>query len=500
MQRTLLPLSYDPLREISKCLFVFASILTATFACGCGSSASQNQSSGMGLTGNTTVTVLASSTANDQLSQFRIGITRLTLTSHAGGTVTLLNAPISPEFIHVNGISEPLATVTVPQGVYTSAMLEIGNSQFACINLNSSGALEVSDFADEPTPTANVSVNLPAPITITGSSMGLLLNLLVSKSASYTTCDPSGVEPYSITPAFSVTPMTILAQPTNTSNGMLTGLDGFVASMNGAVNGFSVTAADGVSWQIANGNSTKFQGVSGVPVLAVGMPVDMDGVIRSDGSILATRVAVEDLDTANLTASIGPLLFVDKFGQDGMPYTDGNEFGTVGWGSLSTAGASIYSFSNAQFMASSAFTNLQNLPFPASFTAANMVAGQKVLITAHGLTIGSEPIYLPATTVTLLPQTINGTVSSISNEGGFTTYTVALASYDLFPELAVQQGQTTLLTNPGSVVVYVDNSTQLLNATNPIVAGSVLRFNGLIFNDNGTLRMDGVEVNDGVAE
>jgi hypothetical protein len=63
----------------------------------------------------------------------------------------------------------------------------------------------------------------------------------------------------------------------------------------------------------------------------------------------------------------------------------------------------------------------------------------------------------------------------------------------------VQQGQTTLLGDPSNVVVYVDSNTQMLN-TKALAAGSVLRFNGLLFNDSGTLRMDCGQVNDGVTE
>jgi hypothetical protein len=99
----------------------------------------------------------------------------------------------------------------------------------------------------------------------------------------------------------------------------------------------------------------------------------------------------------------------------------------------------------------------------------------------------------------LRPQTINGTVSAISSEGGFTTYTVTLAPYDLFPQFAVQPGQTTLLTNPNTVVVYADSNTQMLNKSS-LAAGSIFRFYGLVFNDNGTLRMDCAQINDGVPE
>jgi hypothetical protein len=128
-----------------------------------------------------------------------------------------------------------------------------------------------------------------------------------------------------------------------------------------------------------------------------------------------------------------------------------------------------------------------------------MVPGQNVLLTTHALTVSGDFPYPPAATLTLRSQTINGSVNVIGSEGGFTTYTVTLAPYDLFPQLAVQGGQATLLTNPNTVVVYADSNTQLLNKGS-IAVGSVLRFNGLVFNDNGTLRMDCAQINDGVAE
>jgi hypothetical protein len=56
-----------------------------------------------------------------------------------------------------------------------------------------------------------------------------------------------------------------------------------------------------------------------------------------------------------------------------------------------------------------------------------------------------------------------------------------------------------VLTDPNTVVVYADSNTQMLN-TNPIAVGGVARFYGLVFNDNGTLRMDCAQIKDGVAE
>jgi hypothetical protein len=156
-------------------------------------------------------------------------------------------------------------------------------------------------------------------------------------------------------------------------------------------------------------------------------------------------------------------------------------------------------YGSATSQVSGQFTNLQSLPFAATFNAASAVAGQNAMVVSNAPAVdGYPPLPLPLATMTLMPQTIDGTVSAISTSGGFTIYTVALAPYDLFPELAGQPGMPTL-TNPGTVVVYADSNTQMLNSGS-IATGGVFRFYGLVFNDNGTLRMDTAAVYDGVGE
>jgi hypothetical protein len=150
------------------------------------------------------------------------------------------------------------------------------------------------------------------------------------------------------------------------------------------------------------------------------------------------------------------------------------------------------------FHVSAQMSNRSSLPFASSFNGSNVVAGQSVYVSTHAAKFPDAPDLVSATTVTLVPQTINGTVTEVSSAGSFSTYTVSLASYAAFTALAQQPGQTTILVNPGSVVVYVDGNTRTLN-TAPLAVGSLLRFNGLVFNDNGALRMDCAEVWDGVA-
>ena len=202
-------------------------------------------------------------------------------------------------------------------------------------------------------------------------------------------------------------------------------------------------------------------------------------------------------DPAAINEISGPLLFVDSVAPVLTQYGR-TELGTL----VPDNGQNLYfdipefDFSKAAFNISGQLTNLQTLPFVPSFTGSNMVAGQNVSITSPTLSLVGG-VYTPANTITLAPQAINATVVAAQPIGSFVDYTVSLASYDLFPTLANQQGQTTLLNNPSQVEVYVDSNTQKLNKQ-ALAPGSTLRFYGLVFNDSGTLRMDCAQINDGV--
>jgi hypothetical protein len=483
-----------PLSSVS-CI-LFATTIGLTVGCGSGDGGSSNP--GTPSNASTTVTLMLSSTANDLLSQFNVDFTGLTMTNQAGKTVNVFDTEQKAEFIHLNGITEPLLTVSVPQDTYTTATITVGGAQFSCVALDSStNGLDVSTFAYGNTPSNQVTVNLPTPVKIAGTAMGLTLDMQVAKSATYATCQPGGIIPYSINPTFNLTAFDFSSQPANVSNGLAVGLGGLVASVDAGASTFTVTAGDGPTWTVKSNGSTMFHGISGSAALAAGMPVTMDAAVQADGSLLASSIAVNDTKTTDLSIASGPLLNVAS----SVPAL--NAFGREEQGLLYTPntilGGQYFSFGNAVFQTSEALGNVQSLPFAASFTAANMVAGQNVSISSHATAISGGPTYVPSTTVTLIPQTINGTVTGVATDGSFDTYTIQLAPYDLMPALAVQPGQTTRLTNPATVVVYADSNTRMQNAT-ALESGNVLRFYGLLFNDHGTLKLDCAQVNDGVTE
>ena len=486
-------------RQQFRFFIFFSSLALVVFTAatlGCGSGGMTSLSTAPALSGNTMVMVQLSSTGNDQLSQYNIGLSSFALTSQSGKSVSLFSTITSPtpplgEFMHLNGPVEPLLTATVPQDVYTTATATLsGAGGFACVS-QIPGAVQTSFFG----PPQSVTITLPSPITVTGRAMALSLDLQVSQSATFSSCNLQGAT-YTNTPTFTLVPVVLSSQPTNVENGKQNGIEGLVASVTSSGSGFTMVTPDGIRLSVTTGGSTVYQGVSGQSALVAGMPIEMDTAIQGDGSLLATRVEVEDTNTNTVSVMTGPLLIVAD-SQPTFTMLARQQQGYLFAGVVS--GPADFSFSNATFKISGQFANLQNLPFPATFTGATMFDGQNVYVSSHATTISGGPTYVPLSTITLMPQTINGTVSAVGSDGAFTTYTVTLASYDLIPNLAVQPGQTTVLTDPSNVVVYVDSNTQTLNST-PLAAGSLLRFNGLLFNDNGTLRMDCGQVNDGVAE
>jgi len=464
---------------------------------GCGSGTSKTSFSG-----NTDVTMMVSSTAQDQPAEFDLGFQSITLTSQSGKTATLLSLPTSgppagAEFMHINGTVEPLATASIAQDVYTSATVILEDGQFSCIALGPVDGQETLSSATFSLlgPASTVTVSLPSPITVTGASMALSLDLLVPQSATFPDClNVEGFSGFSITPTFNLTPLSVSASPTNSANGKVMALDGQITALGTSGNGFTLAIPDvegSKPLSVTSNSNTMYQGISGNSALTVGTFVDMDGAVQPDGSLLATRIAVKDPSAADVFR--GPLMevipSVSVLTMHGHQWQGQDVLGLA-------EGTMDFNFGSAVFQISGQLTNLGSLPFVPSFNASNMVPGQEVYTSiAPSAFDAPRPV---VTTMTLMPQTINATVTASSKNGNFTDYTVTLAPNDLFPMLAVQPGQTNVENNPSQVEVYVDSNTQLLN-TQTLAAGHTLRFYGLVFNDNGTLRMDCAQVNDGVA-
>ena len=451
----------------------------------------------------TNVVVAMTSTANDKLVQFFLTIASISLTDKRGNTVTLYTNPNpqdfrtgNVEFMHLNGVSEPVITGTVPHGDYTQALVAVASCSFTNVTINPTGGVVEATYAEGlcGQGTGQTTVNLPAPITVSGTTMALSLNLQVAQSF---TLNPNAFpQPtYTISPVFTLTPIALSPQPTNELNGKFSGINARITSIDAAANSFEAQTADGFPLTVNSGTNTLFQEVAAFSTLAVGMLVNMDVAIQPDSSLLGTRVEVDDL--AAPMVSIGPLLAPTSGPTEFVNVPTLSEGCTIG---ATPFCGSIFSYdSNTVFGVSGQFSNVQSLPFPATFNGPGFLLGQNVSFFSSGQLMGQG--FELATTATLSPQIVNGTVNAVSSNSNFTVYRVTLAPDSLIPTLQGIAGTTVnRLNNPTtSMEVYVDSSTQLLN-TSPIATGSLLRFRGLVFDDNGTLRMDCGQVNDGVSE
>jgi hypothetical protein len=484
--------------------------LCTVLIAGCGAKTGSNSVSMP--TGNTNVTLLTTSTANDRLTEFNVGFNTIRLINQSGKEIDLLSANEHAEFIHLNGRAQPLLSVSVPEDTYISANATIGPTDFVCLGGASGGRTASLEAAYGYTPDANIKIEVPAPIHVNGTSMALLLDLQVSQSASWATSYCGPTSSFSITPTFK-----LVASSSTFANAAMTkahGLDGLVVSVDSANRSFVVNAADGplagvdasgsyatwesAAWRINTTEATEFQGVSSLSGITIGMPVNLDATLQTDGSLLASRVAVADLDTSILSVFSGPLVKVMS-SEPVLKAAGTEQYGYFSTRNGSFLGATSFSFANADFKISDEISNVQQLPFVAKFDNTTMASGQTISITWHATGEQPDSGDIPAATIMLLPQTINGTVRSIASAGDFDIYTIRLAPYDLFPQFAVQLLQSTVLNDPSTVVVYADHNARLLN-TQAISIGNPFRFRGAIFNDRGALKMDCVQINDGVVE
>ncbi len=488
-----MPKKEDSLRGFNPAFLTAFIFMPIALLAGC----SATQPTKLTPSANTNVSIEAASTANDAVSIYDVAIESLSLVSQTGATVPIISTPVQAEFTHLNGPVEPIAISQVPQGVYSSAKITMGDFSILCVGLGIEGGVQGQGASGTAQP-ANVMIIMPKPITVTGSNMTLTLNMVLSQFVSTSACSVGSMP---TTQQFEIYADSGITQPVDVSPQKLGALQGVIASLNADGTKVTVDSVEGLpggvapvpAWMVETNANTVFQGIAGPSALDTGLPVEFDATIQPDGSLMASRIAVYDTSASNLSLWSGPLLSVPSSAQPILA------LGRQAAGPIYGQQMAQLDASQAKFQVSGQFGNLASLPFAAAFNASNMVPGQDVDMTFHQASYLAGNNIPVVSTMTLVSQTINGQITAIGASGPFTTYTVWLGTNDLFANLAFQPGQNNLLTNPRVVTVYADDNTQMLNSL-PLAVDSFMRFNGLVFNDTGSLRMDCGQINDGVAE
>jgi hypothetical protein len=456
------------------------------FSAGCSSGGGANS-----VPTNTHATLLVTSTNNAKIPIFKFNIQALTLVADDGTSIPILTTPQLVELSSLNGAARPLVTVDIPSKTYVSATLSYGPSTFTVIDRSAGPTVvDVATYNFGPQSTTPIAVKLSldqSPLVIAGSAMGVLLNLNIPSSTTYTPfvdgspilVPDGGVATFN--PVFSVSAVSLAANPSTFRDGNVEDVHGQVTASSGSA---LTIATDSGSSLTFDTSSAVIAGASAATAPPVGSYVDVDAALQADGSILATHIQTE-------TTS----LLYDVIGQ-ATEYTSptyiaisGRELQGPNLGNQPYSNYNNY----LQFDPSTHFeiswpsgTAPTGLPFTPTLNAGSILPGQNLATPIESL----EPdagIYPEPGVVTLEPQTINGTVATISNINGQTTYQITLFNDDLI----------TLFGSTQTVVAYSTAQTHTIT-TSPLSVGSVARVRGLLFDDGGTLRMVATEIEDGV--
>jgi len=453
------------------------------FSCGCASGGGSGS-----VPANTHATLLITATNNAKIPIFKFNLQTLTLLAEDGTSVPILTTPQLVELGSINGVARPLVTTDVPQKNYVSVKLTYGPSVFVVIDKSGGpGTTNIGTYKYGPPTTATVQLPLTTSLAIAGSAMGLLLNLNVPQSTTYTpffdgssALAPDGGNT-SFNPVFSFSAVSLAANPSTLQDGKVEDVHGQVAASSG--NALTIATDSGSSFTFDTSSSTVFAGANGAAMPPVGSFVDIDAALQTDGSMLATNVQTEatglqyDMIGQIVEGTVQSYFFSSGREQQGPNLPNGTGFYDNG----------VQINASAQFEISwPNGTPPARLPFTPTLNAESILPGQNVATPIAALqSVGN--IVPVANVVTLEPQTIDGTIAAISNLNGQTAYQITLFSDDLI----------TLFASAQTVVAYSTAETHTVT-TSPLSVGSVARVRGLLLDDGGTLRMVATEIEDGV--
>jgi hypothetical protein len=444
---------------------------------GCSSNAinslASGSSSAVPVTGNPTMTqTIITDAANDQVLALGLTVNSIRLFDASGAYADVLTSPVTIEASHLDAVQEPLrAPLNIPQGTYTSALITVSNPTVVYVDPTTHKPVTATVTLASTTDT----VTFASPITVSSTSKPICFDLLVAQSVSLSGSTAT------VTPDFAVTTINVpvnATAATNAQNGRINDVLGSVVSTTAS--SVTVTTSNGSSVTVATSSATILQGFTSLASLTAGQIVDIDVAQQNTGTLLALRIHLGATNPANQL--VGPVTSTT-----GTPVTSFNLTARqwLGAGTSTTAAGTTYTVtvnSSTTFSTAAGTGTLPTLPFTPTFTAATLSPGQNVAVVTSALSGTSGT----AASVTLVPQTIGGTVAAVSAlPSGITVYTVTLPSGSAIGNLT---GATT-------VMVYSYSSTQFMNAT-AITVGSTVRFNGLLFNDSGTLRLLGVACSD----
>ncbi len=432
-------------------LFTLLSVVFALLLTGCGGGGSKTiTTAGAG-----NATIQTGDAVNDQIAKFELTISSITLTgvSPTATTGNLLAKPSEVEFTHQAGTFEPLTLANVPQGTYNGATLTITGAEIVVIN----GTTPTKVQANLSSGTVTVSFT-----NITVGASPLFINFDLDLANSVTLNGSPTITSATVNPKFNVTSTTTPPAGNEGNedhdNGELEDVHGSVKSISAP--NFTITT-NSTDITFATDSNTRFKdGITQLSDLKVGDIVEVDGVTKSDGTKLATKVERESGENGEeveglISAVDNPLTKITIIHQKDSTGTSSSPV-TVDIGVNSSTVFSVR-------------TDKLNITAPA-FDATHIGKGQRIEADAS-----SNTAPLVASKVKLREQALIGTVASTPapTSSGFTLTVSSTSAFG------------TLSGVPSVPVTFANGATL---KTTPI-AGATIRVRGLVFFNAGAYSM-----------
>jgi predicted small secreted protein len=437
-------------------LFTLLCVVFALLLTGCGGGSKNTVSTGAGQ-----IVLQTGDAVNDQIAKFELNISSITLTgvSPTATTANLLAKPAEVEFSHQAGTFEPLTLANLPPGTYSGATISVTSAEVVVINGTTPTKVPATISS------GTVTVTFP---NITVTTTPLFLNFDLDLAASVV-LNGTPITSATVTPKFNVT--SAATPPAGNEgnedhdNGELEDVHGSVKSI--AAPNFTITTKT-TDITFATDANTRFKdGITQLSDLKVGDIVEVDGVTKSDGTKLATKVEREGNQNGEeaeglISALDNPLTKitivhqVDSTGSSSSPVTV-----DVGVNS-----STVYSVRADKL----------NITAPA-FDATHIGKGQRIEADSS-----TNTTPLLATKVKLREQALIGTVAA-SPAPTTSGFTLTISPTSAFGTLS---GAT-------SVPVTFANGATL--KTTP-VAGATIRVRGLVFFNAGAYSMIAVRDDD----
>jgi Domain of unknown function (DUF5666) len=399
------------------------------------------------------------------------------LTPNGGGNpVNLTVGANRLEISHMSGKLEPLSVANIPQGSYSSAAIVITNPEMTFLN---GGGTQTTLHGSA---TQTVTVTFSPALTIGNAPVVVNVDLNVSNSIA--TDQAGNITGFNFSgSSFNITTKSVAPEAQQEDDdGEMESIAGLVTSVSG--NNFTMKAGQsGAQLTFATDTNTQFSdGLTNV-ASALNQIVSVEGVTRTDGSLLAKEV--EGIESQNGAEADGLVTSVTGNPATSLSFTDqdgmGNGMDDTKVGATFTVDVSGVQGSHYKVDQGNVdFSGLQTGPgtnFP--FDETTIHEGQRAEIESLNMMPAPSGTMI-AEKVKLEQQALTGTVSN------FTAGSGGAASFDL--NLA-NDGSSYLTILSGETLVHVFQQPGTDNKFGAITNGSTVRVRGLLFWSGTTFNM-----------